>query len=113
MLRSKIFRLTILSLIMAVVLGKFYQVYRTSDSSMLVVFYGLTISIVLLSNFAITYVFYRDPYLKAKKNPVAMAQTPLVTCLVAVFNEEVVIEQCIRSLVGQTYQHKEVIFVND
>ena len=33
--------------------------------------------------------------------------------MVAVYNEEKDVEQCILSLVRQTYKNKEIIFVND
>lgn len=36
-----------------------------------------------------------------------------MSCMVAVYNEEKVIEQCILSLLEQSYGNKEVIFVND
>jgi cellulose synthase/poly-beta-1,6-N-acetylglucosamine synthase-like glycosyltransferase len=40
-------------------------------------------------------------------------ELPLVSCLVAVHNEEDIIEQCVKSLTAQTYANKEVIIVND
>jgi glycosyltransferase involved in cell wall biosynthesis len=40
-------------------------------------------------------------------------KTPLVSCIVAVYNEEKLIENNIISLINQTYKNKEIIFIND
>jgi cellulose synthase/poly-beta-1,6-N-acetylglucosamine synthase-like glycosyltransferase len=41
------------------------------------------------------------------------APRPLVTCLVAVYNDEFIISDCLRSVCNQTYPNIEVIVVND
>lgn len=38
---------------------------------------------------------------------------PLVSIIVPVYNGEKVIERCVRSLIGQTYEHIEIIILND
>lgn len=40
-------------------------------------------------------------------------KNPLVSCIVAVYNEQDAIELCINSMVNQTYKNKEIIVVND
>lgn len=106
-------RLLILALILAVIIGKVYVVYRSIDPNLFLIIYGLTVSFVLTVTFIVTYFFYKDPYLVAAKNPEARAKTPLVTCLIAVWNEEKIIEQCINSMLNQSYENKEIIFIND
>ena len=56
---------------------------------------------------------YKDPYIEAQKIPASKKKNFFVSCLVAVRNEEKIIEQCIKSFIDQTYPHKESIFVND
>jgi cellulose synthase/poly-beta-1,6-N-acetylglucosamine synthase-like glycosyltransferase len=60
--------------------------------------------------------FYRDGSLfGADHDPDCKEchETPLVSCIVAVHNEETLIQQCVRSLLGQRYPNTEVIFVDD
>ncbi len=81
--------------------------------------YGVSVTFVLLINFYIAFFKYQDPAVlameKIKQDSAGRLshQQPLVTCMVAVFNEEAVVEQCILSLLQQTYQNKEIIFVDD
>lgn len=74
--------------------------------------YGLLITLVILFTFTITHYFYSDPYFAAKK---LLTQDPslLVSTLVAVHNEEGIITMCVDSLLNQTYQHQEIIIIND
>ena len=37
----------------------------------------------------------------------------MVSIIVPVYNGEKVIERCVRSLIGQTYEHIEIIILND
>jgi cellulose synthase/poly-beta-1,6-N-acetylglucosamine synthase-like glycosyltransferase len=55
----------------------------------------------------------KDPALDVKNEVISNTTWPLVSCLVAVHNEEKIIEQCISSFINATYQNKEIIFVND
>jgi len=52
---------------------------------------------------------YRDPSL----DPAVDLAAPLVSCLVAVKNEELVIERCVDSLYASSYPNCEVIVVDD
>ncbi len=102
--------------IFAIFIGKSFFV--DSDYFFLYV-YGIGVTLVLAINFYFAIFRYEDPALIAKKieqinsaKGISVAN-PLVSCMVAVYNEEDDIEQCILSLVQQTYKNKEVIFVND
>lgn len=102
--------------IFAVLIGKTFFV--ESDLFFLYI-YGVTVSLVLFINFYYAIFKYEDPAVVAAhkeeentKKGIKNKQ-PLVSCMVAVFNEEDAIEQCILSLVKQTYENKEIIFVND
>jgi cellulose synthase/poly-beta-1,6-N-acetylglucosamine synthase-like glycosyltransferase len=89
--------------------------FASFDSAMLYI-YGILVTLVLFINFFIAFFKYEDPAViaseKEKKNNNKKDQ-PLVSCLVAVWNEEDDIEECIQSLVNQTYPNKEIIFIND
>ncbi|MDY0302856.1 MAG: glycosyltransferase [Candidatus Moranbacteria bacterium] len=81
--------------------------------------YGISVTLVLFINFYYAIFRYEDPAIIAKEVEVdnykkgIKPKRPLVSCMVAVFNEENAIEQCILSLTQQTYENKEIIFVND
>ncbi len=102
--------------IFTVLIGKSFFV--ESDYFVLYV-YGVSVTLVLAVNFFYAIFKYEDPAVLAKAEEDrlrSLGQTPaepLVSCMVAVYNEEANIEQCILSLVGQTYPNKEIIFVND
>lgn len=86
--------------------------HPASDNSLLY-FYGLTVITVLCFTFLVAFNRYKDPYVEAKNKKLASAYMPLVSCIVAVYNEEDAIENCVISMVSQTYNNKEVIIVND
>ncbi len=90
-------------------------VFRSPTSNTILFTYGITVTSILFMTFTVAFIFYRDPYEKAMKEAKKLSKMadPLVSCMVAVFNEEKIIEQCVLSIVNQTYQNKEVIFVND
>jgi cellulose synthase/poly-beta-1,6-N-acetylglucosamine synthase-like glycosyltransferase len=102
--------------IFAVLIGKSFFV--ASDLLFLYV-YGVAVTLVLAINFYYAFFKYEDPAVVAKeverkdRERGEQPKQPLVSCMVAVFNEEDAIEQCILSLTEQTYQNKEIIFVND
>ncbi len=102
--------------IFTIFIGKSFFVQ--SDYFVLYV-YGTSVTVVLAINFFVAIFRYEDPAIIARKiedsslKKGVLPEKPLVSCMVAVFNEENVIEQCILSLIGQTYENKEVIFVND
>lgn len=81
--------------------------------------YGVSVTAVLLITFYYAIFEYEDPAIiaarveKKRRARGERSKKPLVSCMVAVFNEEEHIEQCILSLVAQSYANKEIIFVND
>jgi glycosyltransferase involved in cell wall biosynthesis len=42
-----------------------------------------------------------------------MSQEPLISVLVPAYNAEAFLEQCLESIVAQTYRHLEIIVVDD
>jgi cellulose synthase/poly-beta-1,6-N-acetylglucosamine synthase-like glycosyltransferase len=92
---------------------------RFSGSDKLFFAYGLTVTGAILLQFTIALFFYNDPYKKAINirrsgvKPLDADKPYMVSCLVAVFNEEEIIEKCVASVCQQSYQNKEIIFVDD
>jgi cellulose synthase/poly-beta-1,6-N-acetylglucosamine synthase-like glycosyltransferase len=81
--------------------------------------YGVAVTAVLLTIMTVSFALYRDPAItarsKLKTDQVTglTLQPPLVTCIVAVHNEEVLVRQCIASMATQTYQETEIIVIDD
>jgi cellulose synthase/poly-beta-1,6-N-acetylglucosamine synthase-like glycosyltransferase len=103
-------------------------IFRLPDSNAALYVYGVAVTAVVFLQMCVSFLRYEDPALTRVAPRRAVAPEPaigptdahaagpapvLVSCLVAVHNDELVIEQCVRSLVGQTYPHLEVVVVDD
>jgi cellulose synthase/poly-beta-1,6-N-acetylglucosamine synthase-like glycosyltransferase len=77
--------------------------------------YGVLVTAVVSVTMTVAFGFYRDPALVVReKNPeLCTATGPLVSCIVAVHNEEVLVDRCVASMVAQTYQDTEFIIIDD
>jgi hyaluronan synthase len=74
--------------------------------------YSIITGIVIFGFFFLTYVKFKDPYIKAKNNPLSDHQ-PLVSVVIPVKNEERLIKNCVQSFLDSTYKNKEIIVVDD
>jgi hyaluronan synthase len=74
--------------------------------------YSFFSSFVLLNIIALSYLRYRDPYVKVKDNALPK-NPPLFTIVVPVKNEEENIRHGVESCLKQSYENKEIIIVND
>lgn len=81
--------------------------------------YGILVTTVVLVTMTVAFQFYRDPALvvragRPELDPASGLGTwPLVSCIVAVHNEEAIVARCIGSIAMQTYLHKEIIVIDD
>jgi hyaluronan synthase len=75
--------------------------------------YGMLVAYIIVQQFIVSYFFYRDPYQKAKKNPLAMKYNPLVSVVIATKNERFVIFDAAYSALNSSYQNLEVCIVDD
>ncbi len=76
--------------------------------------YGIVILAVYLLVFISAFYQYKDPARDGRPlSEMTDEELPLVTCMVAVRDEELFIGECLDSLFDQTYQKYEVIVVND
>ena len=115
--KSPYHKLLELFIIIAILLVIFAKVlFRDGDANVFLFIYGITITsvtwVVLLFSFHV----YKDPYETALKIKSITNKKPkdyMVSCMVAVKNEEDNISRCIDSMLRQTYKNKEIIVVND
>lgn len=75
--------------------------------------YGVAVTVSVLTVFFIAFTRYKDPYEVACQMPKTKRDKPLVSIMVAVRNERKAIGLCVRSLICQWYEHKEIIVIND
>jgi cellulose synthase/poly-beta-1,6-N-acetylglucosamine synthase-like glycosyltransferase len=98
--------------------------FKSPSSNYVFWFYGLLVTTVVLVTMTVSFGLYRDPALVARDRGhglpprTAKALTndeelPLVSCVVAVHNEEALVARCVASMVGQTYPRTEVIIIDD
>ncbi|MSR76114.1 MAG: glycosyltransferase family 2 protein [Candidatus Ryanbacteria bacterium] len=98
--------------ILAVLLGKIF--FGLENAPIFLIIYGIGVTLALGVSFLIAFYYYQDPYVLAMKDSHGKSREKyFVSCMVAVRNEEENIARCIDSMLGQTYQKKEVIVVND
>jgi cellulose synthase/poly-beta-1,6-N-acetylglucosamine synthase-like glycosyltransferase len=97
--------------VLAILIGKWWV--GATHAFAPLYFYGISVTSVLLITYAVVLLKYKDPCLEARKKVKTNEKEPLVSCMVAVKNEEKIIELCIKSFLNQTYINKEIIFVND
>ena len=90
--------------------------FRLAHASTALWAYGVTVTTVVLVQMAFAILRYRDPALDGGApdgDPDPTQPAVLVSSMVAVHNEEEIIEQCVRSLTNQDYRRQEVIIVDD
>jgi hyaluronan synthase len=105
---------TVRGLILAALGGilflKVYMMLFIIDS--FVGLYSIITGIVIFGFFFLTFVKFKDPYIKAKNSPLSDYQ-PLVSVVIPVKNEEGFIKDCVLSFLNSTYKNKEIIVVDD
>lgn len=95
--------------------------FRLPHSNAALFGYGVTVTAMVLMQMYFAMTRYRDlavvDSVQSGKPPAPGPQSscrrPPVSCIVAVHNEEFIIEQCVCSMVSQTYESKEIIVVDD
>ncbi len=102
----------ILFILLVFLMNKFLVIHYDGLRPLLV--YGIAVLSIHLMVFTHAVFKYRD--LAKTKTPLKRfpyRQLPVVSCMVAVHNEEKFIAKCLDSIYGQTYPKIEVIVVND
>jgi len=75
--------------------------------------YGVLVTVVITVTMSVALGLYRDPARTARPYVSPADSMPLVSCIVAVYNEEALVRQCVGSIVAQTYPNKEIIVIDD
>ncbi len=110
-MKGKLLGLIILFSLLGVLIGKAW--FNRDAPNLFLYIYGILLTLFGFVTFTITYLRYKDPYFEAQKIPASKKKEYFVSCLVAVRNEEKIIKQCVESLINQTYEKREIIFVDD
>jgi cellulose synthase/poly-beta-1,6-N-acetylglucosamine synthase-like glycosyltransferase len=110
-MKARLLVFFIIFIVLTILIGKMW-VGALHDFAPLY-FYGISVTLVLLITYTVVIFKYRDPCLEAQKKAKTNEGKSFVSCMVAVKNEEKIIELCIKSFLNQTYTNKEIVFVND
>jgi cellulose synthase/poly-beta-1,6-N-acetylglucosamine synthase-like glycosyltransferase len=90
--------------------------FKNPDSNDAFYAYGVLVTAVVFVVMTVSLAFYRDPAVVARARIAAgdtQVRNPLISCIVAVHNEEELVPQCILSIISQTYRNTEIIVVDD
>jgi cellulose synthase/poly-beta-1,6-N-acetylglucosamine synthase-like glycosyltransferase len=93
--------------------------FRNPSSNYAFWVYGILVTTVVFSTMTVAFGFYRDPALMVRaRRPelftaAGRAAWPLVSCVVAVHNEEELVGRCVASMLAQTYPRTEIIVIDD
>src|SRR3989338_2259217 len=76
--------------------------------------YGISVTTIIFITFYIAHTQYRDPVENIFRfNLNAGKKMPFISIIVAAYNEEKLISQCVDSLIRTSYKNREIIVVND
>lgn len=110
--KGRVILLFILLTLALILTGKLF--FTNHNENIYLFSYGIIVTAGVLAVFGITFTFYKDPYYSAKRKLSREPQRDiLVSCIVAVKNDENIIGRCIDSFLRQTYEKKEIIVVDD
>jgi cellulose synthase/poly-beta-1,6-N-acetylglucosamine synthase-like glycosyltransferase len=90
--------------------------FKNPDSNDVFYAYGILVTTVVFVVMTVSLAFYQDPATIARARIAAgdgQLKYSLISCIVAVHNEERLVTQCILSMLSQTYPNKEIIVVDD
>lgn len=104
--------LVIISLLFVFLISKFFAININGLSLLLA--YGVLVISVHMLVFTSSLIKYKDLAVEGKTlGRFKKDSLPLVSCMVAVHNEEDFVTQCLDSMFAQTYQNVEIIVVDD
>ncbi|MBS3171957.1 glycosyltransferase family 2 protein [Candidatus Woesearchaeota archaeon] len=109
-LASHLLKILILVSLVVIIVGK---AFFTNSPNMFLLIYGITVTSVIFLTFSIS-LRYKDPSIKIREKDLTRGiEKPLISCILAVKNDEKIIARCIDSLINSDYENKEIIVVND
>ncbi len=103
----------IVLIIVALVILIVGKAFFTNSANIFLLVYGVAVTTVVFLTFVIS-LRYKDPSIEIRtKGLVKGMKKPLISCVLAVKNDEKIIARCIESLINSDYDNKEIIVVND
>lgn len=113
-LTAQVLILGTITALLAILVGKL--IVGDAEHDPILYTYGIIVTSAITLLISVRYWRYQDPYLTAQ--PILEAdpklrRVPLVSIMVAAYNEEDFITECVSSLKKQTYLNREIIVVND
>lgn len=93
--------------------------FKNPSSTYVFWIYGILVTAVVLVTMTVAFVFYRDPALVVRAErpgwdpAIGLATWPMVSCIIAVYNEQALVARCVESVAKQTYPNMEVIIIDD
>jgi cellulose synthase/poly-beta-1,6-N-acetylglucosamine synthase-like glycosyltransferase len=118
--RTRLRGLTLVAVLGLLILLVVKLEFKNPDSNDVFYAYGLMMTTVILVTMTVSSGCYRDPALSARATRPELAAIssaglpwPLVSCVVAVHNEEECIRRCVESMVAQTYPRTDIVVVDD
>lgn len=113
--RIQLIMLFMAAAVLAILIGKLIMNDHERDTILYA--YGIVATSGIFTLLTVRYLFYKDPYIAARKmlkeDRKLAAYQPYVSIMIAVYNEEAFITQCVDSVIHQTYPKCEIIIVND
>ena len=113
MAHKAIQHLAVIIILVALIIILYGKFFLNRNDNVFLLVYGtlVTLGIFILFFISHRYVDPKEEIIKNKLN--AGKKKPFVSCVVAVHNEEHLIERCIKSLLNSNYPNKEIIIIND
>lgn len=118
--RTRLRGLALLAVLALLVLLAVKIEFRNPASNDFFYAYGVAVTAVVLIIMTVSFGCYTDPAVTAaalvpapRDGDQQAAGPSLVSCIVAVHNEQVLVAQCVASMAGQTYPNTEIIVVDD
>src|SRR3989344_4097111 len=113
-MKYKFFRhlaeIIILISLIILIIGK---AFFSNSANTFLLAYGIAVTCVVFFTFGIS-LMYKDPSMEVRRKGLdKKMRYPFISCVLAVRNEEKIIDKCISSLINSDYQNKEIIVVND
>ena len=109
----RLIELIVVFALLVVLFGKLTVALSNNEIGLLVL-YGISVTVTVWTVFIFAFFVYKDPYITAQtKLKNCKRKNYLVSCMVAVKNEEDNMASCVDSMIAQTYANKEIIVVND
>ncbi len=90
------------------------KLFLNSDPNIFLLIYGISVTTIIFITFYIAHTRYVDPSIDIiEYNLNEGKPKPFISIVVAVFNEEKLISQCLDALIRSSYRNREIIVVND